>query len=331
MTAQPWCCMTRRRVGIECMYCDLRTTSPSLRKDESSRIVRDPPGLPLQPGSLRIWREKDLKTLCSESKVAQHLLAEGVKAFVLCRSCRTTGARGALNVGRRGDNCSPGRCGSLEPGGAADHHCCRQCDGHQEVQGVKDRLTEGEVYLEDEIKTEYNFEEIIGDSAALKRVLKQVEMVAPDGFDSPHPGRNRYRKELIARAIHNLSARRERTFVKLNCAAIPTGLLESELFGHERGAFTGAISQKVGRFELANGGTLFLDEVGDIPLELQSKLLRVFQEQEFERLGSTRTIKVDVRLVAATNRDLSRWSRIGISERSLLPAQRVPGDRAAVA
>ena len=144
-----------------------------------------------------------------------------------------------------------------------------------------------------------------GESAALRRVLKQVETVAPTGSTVLIRGETGTGKELIARALHDLSPRRERTFVKLNCAAIPTGLLESELFGHEKGAFTGAISQKVGRFELAHQGTLFLDEVGDIPPELQPKLLRVLQEQEFERLGSTKTIHVDVRLVAATNRDLA--------------------------
>ena len=160
-------------------------------------------------------------------------------------------------------------------------------------------------YLEDEVRTEHNFEEIVGRSAALHRVLKQVETVAPTGSTVLICGETGTGKELIARALHDLSPRKERTFVKLNCAAIPTGLLESELFGHEKGAFTGAISQKVGRFELAHHGTLFLDEVGDIPSELQPKLLRVLQEQEFERLGSTKTINVDVRLVAATNRDLA--------------------------
>ncbi len=177
---------------------------------------------------------------------------------------------------------------------------------YHQIADLKDKLTEEKLYLEDEIRTAYNFEEIIGESAALKRILKQVETVAPTGSTVLIQGETGTGKELIARAIHNLSERRERTFVKMNCAAIPTGLLESELFGHEKGAFTGAIAQKIGRFELAHQGTLFLDEVGDIPLELQSKLLRVLQEQEFERLGSTRTIKVNVRLVAATNQDLAR-------------------------
>ena len=147
--------------------------------------------------------------------------------------------------------------------------------------------------------------EIIGQSAALKRALEHVEIVAPTDSTVLIQGETGTGKELIARAIHNLSFRRARRFVKLNCAAIPTGLFESELFGHERGAFTGAIAQKIGRVELAHGGTLFLDEVGEVPLELQSKLLRVLQEQEFERLGSTRTIRVEMRLVAATNQDLS--------------------------
>jgi formate hydrogenlyase transcriptional activator len=150
-----------------------------------------------------------------------------------------------------------------------------------------------------------NFEEIVGESGPLRTVLKQAETVAPTDSTVLISGETGTGKELIARAIHNLSPRRERTFVKVNCAAIPTGLLESELFGHERGAFTGAIAQRIGRFELANGGTIFLDEVGDIPLELQPKLLRVLQEQEFERLGGSHTIRVDVRLVAATNRDLA--------------------------
>lgn len=175
----------------------------------------------------------------------------------------------------------------------------------QQIAELKDKLAKEKLYLEDEIRIEYNFEEIVGDSPALKRVLKQVEIVAPTDSTVLILGETGTGKELIARAIHNLSGRQERTFVKLNCAAIPSGLLESELFGHERGAFTGAIAQKIGRFELADKGTLFLDEVGDIPLDLQSKLLRVLQEQEFERLGSTRTIKVNARLVAATNRNLA--------------------------
>jgi formate hydrogenlyase transcriptional activator len=174
-----------------------------------------------------------------------------------------------------------------------------------QINALKDQLAQEKAYLEEEVRTEHRFGEIIGESAALRQVLKEVETVAPTGSTVLIRGETGTGKELIARALHELSPRNGRTFVKLNCAAIPTGLLESELFGHEKGAFTGAIMQKVGRFELAHRGTLFLDEVGDIPPELQPKLLRVLQEQEFERLGSTKTIRVDVRLVAATNRDLA--------------------------
>jgi formate hydrogenlyase transcriptional activator len=172
------------------------------------------------------------------------------------------------------------------------------------LQLLTDKLAQEKLYLEDEIRTEANFEEIVGQSTQLRRVLGLVETVAPTDSTVLVYGDTGTGKELIARAIHNLSPRRARTFVKLNCAAIPTGLLESELFGHEKGAFTGAIAQRIGRLELANNGTLFLDEIGDIPLELQPKLLRVLQEREFERLGSTRTLSTNVRLIAATNRDL---------------------------
>jgi len=176
----------------------------------------------------------------------------------------------------------------------------------RKIDALKKKLEDEKLYLEEEIRTEYNFEEIIGTSPALRRVLQEVETVAATDSTVLVYGETGTGKELIARAIHNLSPRKERTLVKVNCGAIPTGLLESEMFGHEKGAFTGAIERRVGRFELANRGTIFLDEVEDIPLELQPKLLRVLQEQEFERLGSSRTTRVDVRVVAATNTDLSQ-------------------------
>jgi formate hydrogenlyase transcriptional activator len=173
-----------------------------------------------------------------------------------------------------------------------------------QIRELKDQLSKEKLYLEDEIRSEMNFTKIVGKSACLLRVLKQVATVAPTDSTVLVYGDTGTGKELIARALHDFSSRRSKPFVKLNCAAIPTGLLESELFGHERGAFTGAIAQRIGRFEVANGGTIFLDEIGEIPLELQTKLLRVLQEREFERLGSSRTLRTDARLIAATNRDL---------------------------
>jgi formate hydrogenlyase transcriptional activator len=176
---------------------------------------------------------------------------------------------------------------------------------YRRITELSDQLNQEKLYLEDEIRSELNFEEIIGNSAALSRVLRQVEAVAPTGSTVLIQGETGSGKELIARAVHNLSQRRKHSFVKLNCAAIPTGLLESELFGHEKGAFTGAIAQRIGRFELASQGTIFLDEISEIPVELQPKLLRVLQEREYERLGSSRTLRTDARLIAATNRNLS--------------------------
>src|SRR5271169_5487654 len=180
------------------------------------------------------------------------------------------------------------------------------CLAFSEISELKEKLAQEKLYLEEEIRGDMDFEQIVGNSPALKHVLQLVETVAPSDSTVLLLGETGTGKELVARAIHDRSRRKNRTFVKLNCAAIPTGLLESELFGHEKGAFTGAITQKMGRLELADQGTLFLDEVGDIPIEIQPKLLRALQEREFERLGSTHTRKVNFRLIAATNRDLDR-------------------------
>jgi len=178
---------------------------------------------------------------------------------------------------------------------------------HEQITELKDRLQQEDLHRdEEEVRELQGFEDIVGQSATLQNLLRQVETVAPTDCTVLIYGETGTGKELIARAIHDRSSRHKASFVKLNCAAIPTGLLESELFGNEKGAFTGAISQRIGRFELANHGTMFLDEIGEIPLELQPKLLRVLQEREFERLGSSRTLKTDTRLIAATNRDLDR-------------------------
>jgi formate hydrogenlyase transcriptional activator len=178
-----------------------------------------------------------------------------------------------------------------------------------EINELKEQLAREKIYLEDEIRTDMQFHDIIGNSSILRNILQQVEIVAPTDSTVLIYGETGTGKELIARAVHDLSSRKARAFVKLNCAAISTGLLESELFGHEKGAFTGAIAQRIGRFELAHGGTVFLDEIGEIPLELQPKLLRVLQEREFERLGASRTLRTDARLNAATNRDLATMAQ----------------------
>ena len=247
-----------------------------------------------------------------DSDTGRILLAEGIQAMCSVPLIVHDRRLGTLSIGRLGGEpfteCDAELLASVASQVAFS---VENALAFQEIAELKDKLTAEKVYLEDEIRTEYNFEEIIGQSAALKRVLHQVETVAPTDSAVLICGETGTGKELVARAIHELGGRRGRTFVKLNCAAIPTGLLESELFGHERGAFTGAITQRIGRFELADGGTLFLDEVGDIPLELQPKLLRVLQEQEFERLGSTRTKRVDVRVVAATNRNLEEMVAAG--------------------
>lgn len=250
-----------------------------------------------------VFKEDDLRQLSSE--ISRLLMAEGVKSLCCVPLLSHNRVLGTLNVATLYHRAfTSDEIELLSQVASQFAIAVENALAYQQITELKNKLTEEKLYLEEEIRTEHRFEEIVGDSMALRTVLKQVETVAPTDSTVLILGETGTGKELIARAIHRLSGRHQRTFVKLNCAAIPTGLLESELFGHERGAFTGAIAQKIGRFELADGGTLFLDEVGDIPVELQSKLLRVLQEREFERLGATRTIRVNVRLVAATNQDL---------------------------
>ena len=233
--------------------------------------------------------------------------AEGIKALCLIPLVNRGRALGILATSRTTDTpFTPEDVDFLSRASGQIAIAIENALAYQEISELKDKLAQEKPYLEEEIRTDSGFERIIGKSAALKRVLQMVETVAPSDSTVLLLGETGTGKELIARAIRDRSRRKDRTFVKLNCAAIPTGLLESELSGHEKGAFTGAIAQKVGRLELADQGTLFLDEVGDIPIEIQPKLLRVLQELEFERLGSTHTRKVNVRLVAATNRDLQK-------------------------
>src|SRR5437773_2266771 len=235
------------------------------------------------------------------------IIPEGLKAGCMLPLVSRNRVLGLLGLGRREENAfSEVDLGFLAQVASQIAIAVENALEYGQITEAKERLAEQKLYLEDEIRREHNFEEIIGNSPKLKAVLECVRIVAPADSTVLIQGETGTGKEMIARAIHNLSPRKGQAFVKVNCAAIPLGLLESELFGHEKGSFTGAIAQRIGRFELAHKGTLFLDEVGDIPLELQPKLLRVLQEQEFERLGSTRTQRVDVRLLAATNASLSQ-------------------------
>jgi formate hydrogenlyase transcriptional activator len=235
------------------------------------------------------------------------LLAEGVKSQCVIPLVNQGRAVGVLAIARTTDNLfTPEDVDFLKDASGQIAIAIENCLAYREVSELKEKLAQEKLYLESEIRGDMEFGQIVGNSPALKRVLHLVGTVAPSDSTVLLLGETGTGKELIARAIHDGSRRKDRTFVKLNCAAIPTGLLESELFGHEKGAFTGAIIQKIGRLELADQGTLFLDEVGDIPPEIQPKLLRALQEREFERLGSTRTRKVNVRLIAATNRDLEK-------------------------
>src|SRR5256884_6674281 len=242
-----------------------------------------------------------------ESTANPLAFAEGIKSMIHLPLISRERVLGVLSLGSTGENAFA-QDDAAFLGQVANQIALavENALAYGQITDLKDKLAQEKLYLEEEIRVEYNFQEIVGKSLALKQALHLVETVAQTGSTVLIYGETGTGKELIARAIHDLSSRRERTFVKVNCAAIPTGLLESEMFGHEKGAFTGAIERRVGRFELADKGTIFLDEVGDVPLELQPKLLRVLQEQEFERLGSARTIRVDTRLVAATNADLAQ-------------------------
>jgi formate hydrogenlyase transcriptional activator len=242
-----------------------------------------------------------------DPQASQIVIGEGLKTFCIAPLINRGRAIGVLCLARKKENSfSENDAAFLTEVAGQVAIAIENAMAYREISELKDKLAQEKLYLEEEIRSELNFEHIIGSSPALKHVLELVETVASSDSTVLLLGDTGTGKELIARAIHDHSRRKDRTFVKLNCAAIPTGLLESELFGHEKGAFTGAISQKMGRLELADQGTLFLDEVGDIPIEIQPKLLRALQEREFERLGSTHTKKVNVRLVAATNRDLEK-------------------------
>jgi formate hydrogenlyase transcriptional activator len=257
-----------------------------------------------------LWSRTDMERL--PAALLERFTEEGIQGLAISPLSTSNGPLGVIVLGsRRANHFGAGDLELLSQVGIQISLALDNALAYARLNASHNRLEEERLYLESEIRSEYNFEDIVGKSAALRKVLEQIAIVAPTDSTVLLHGETGTGKELVARALHSLSPREDRTFVRLNCAAIPSGLIESELFGHEKGAFTGALMQKKGRFELADHGTLFLDEIGDISLELQPKLLRALQEHEFERLGSTRTIQVDVRLIAATHRDLSAMIREG--------------------
>ncbi len=292
---------------LECVVLDFPSGRGSLTAVLQPEL-RDSDHEKLRAHVPELLKFEEIDTL--PARIAEKLKAESITSMAIAPMVTANGPLGVMSLGsRQPDNFGQQDLDLLSQISTQIALAVDNAIAHGRLAEARDRLEEERLYLESEIRSEYNFEDIVGKSAALRKVLDQVAIVAPTGSTVLLHGETGTGKELFSRASHNLSPRRERTFVRLNCAAIPSGLVESELFGHEKGAFTGALMQKKGRFELADHGTLFLDEIGDISLELQPKLLRALQEHEFERLGSTRTIGVDVRLIAATHRDLHSMIR----------------------
>jgi formate hydrogenlyase transcriptional activator len=292
----------KRSNRLECAVLDFPGGKGFLA-DIPVREVTDQEVEKMRTRTPEIWSQQDIEKL-------QPLKDESIAALAVAPLGTANGPLGFLGMGsKRSNNFGQEDLDILSQISAQISLALDNALAYGRLSASRNRLEDERLYLESEIRAEYNFEDLVGKSAALRKVLDQIEIVAPTGSTVLLHGETGTGKELIARAVHNLSPRRDRTFVRLNCAAIPSGLVESELFGHEKGAFTGALMQKRGRFEIADHGTLFLDEIGDISLELQPKLLRALQEQEFERLGSNKTIHVDVRLIAATHRDLSLMIR----------------------
>jgi formate hydrogenlyase transcriptional activator len=278
------------------------STSSDVPLPSESTLEGSASGYVFSTGRPQIFSDSDLEAFPESAFIR----ARGIRSACAVPLATAHGTIGTLNLGAFAEDAfSPAQFPLLTRVAGQIAIALRNAFSYARIEELNAQLAREKLYLEDEIRSDHQFEEIIGRSRALGRVLREIQTVAPTDSTVLISGETGSGKELVARAIHQLSARHDQAFVKLNCAAIPTGLLESELFGHEKGAFTGAINQRIGRFELANHGTVFLDEVGEIPLELQPKLLRVLQEREFERLGSSRTLRTGARLIAATNRDLA--------------------------